>query len=614
MTYMLTAVAGAHQGRFWTVEEKPLILGRALNCDIVLADPLVSRRHCQIFCKGDSVAYEDLGSRNPALVNSIPCKRSVLEAGDEISMGKDVFLLGFETADPRLRGTDPITPCETVSLAAGEPIRLDGAFAGTGSSGVPRTVYDLVSLHTTSREFCSCTSLSGLMSLVTARLRDRFAPSTLWMARSYGVDDLVFYDTNRLEDVACPSAPLDAIHESLRSGHALLVPAQSTKAGGDTRIFTMVTPGAIGDDVVIVLAVQTESPHGVYKEWDLQYLVLFAQALAPFVFALENVEQLRRENEQLRAESGQSRYLVGQSQEIRKVRDEIAKAAKTPLNVLVTGETGTGKELAARVLHVQSDRATGPLVVVNCAAIPRELFEAQLFGYEKGSFTGADKESVGLAGQAHGGTLFLDEVGDLSLDNQARILRLIENGTFQRVGAEHEIYVDIRVVAATNIDLAAALAEGSLRQDLYQRLRGFVIDLPPLRERPSDIAVLAEHFFQMAKERAKRPLTHLSPDAIEYLRTREWPGNVRELRNCIQRAVAVAAQETIQPEDVFDPTVGATEKSSGEGTRLSLVEAEKHHIIAVLKNCSGDVREAAGLLGVGRSTLYRKIAEYDIRV
>ena len=205
----------------------------------------------------------------------------------------------------------------------------------------------------------------------------------------------------------------------------------------------------------------------------------------------------------------------------------------------------------------------------------------------------------------------MDEVGDLSLDNQARILRAIELGTFRRIGGKQETQVAIRVLAATNKDLSAALRQGAFREDLYHRLSGFEIHIPPLRERPSDIPVLAEHFLQEARNRARRPLRGFSPQAIELLKARLWPGNVRELRNCILRAISVTNSDEIQPDDV-QGDAGIALSEAGQQI-LSLAEVEKQHIVAALRRCGGSIREAAKLLQIGRSTLYVKIAEHGIK-
>jgi len=252
-------------------------------------------------------------------------------------------------------------------------------------------------------------------------------------------------------------------------------------------------------------------------------------------------------------------------------------------------------------------------VVVNCAAIPRDLFESEFFGYERGAFTGAQRRFDGLLVQAHGGTLFLDEIGELSLENQARILRAVEEGKFRRVGGNEEERVRVRIIAATNKDLRRALALGQFRNDLFHRLNGFEIHIPPLSERISDIPLLAEHFFSMAKNQAKRPLSGFAPETLVYLQNRPWRGNVRELRNWVLRAVALATSEWIHPDISIEQLPETALDVHAPLPAVSLAEMERRHIAAVLAQCGGNIKEAAKVLRLARSTLYAKIAEYDLK-
>jgi len=256
-------------------------------------------------------------------------------------------------------------------------------------------------------------------------------------------------------------------------------------------------------------------------------------------------------------------------------------------------------------------RKRGPFVTVNCAAIPHELFESFMFGYERGAFTGADRSSRGFLAEAHGGIIFLDEVGDLSLSNQARILRSIEYGTYRRPGADQDSRVDVRVVSATNRDLRAAAQQGAFREDLFHRLNGFEISLPPLRERVEDIPELAQHFFELAKQQAKRPVRAVAPEAMEILQTQNWTGNVRELRNCILRAVSIAQGDTIRAEDALDNLSGPRRREEGQDA-ASLADIEKKHIAHTMTRYGGNVSKAAKALGISRSTLYEKLRLYEL--
>ncbi|MBI3118990.1 MAG: sigma-54-dependent Fis family transcriptional regulator [Candidatus Hydrogenedentes bacterium] len=374
----------------------------------------------------------------------------------------------------------------------------------------------------------------------------------------------------------------------------------------------MACPVLLASRSLAVLALQSDLSHGVYDEEDLRFLVLLAQSLAPALYALKSIEQLRRDNELLRGSAAEPLRILGNSRAIRHVRALVARAAKSVLNVLVLGETGTGKELAARSIHILSPRRTRPLVVVNCAAIPRDLFESEVFGHVKGAFTGAVEPSEGLLAQASGGTLFLDEVGDLSLENQARLLRAVDTGTFRQVGAKQESRVDIRVVAATNMDIAAAVREGSFRKDLYHRLNGFEIQIPPLRERPSDIPILAQHFFDLGRNRAKRPLRGMTPESLAYLASRSWPGNVRELRNVVERGIASTTRDVLMPQNLIESRSDSSPEPTGE--ELTLESVQLRHIAEILRQCGGNVPQAARILQISRSSLYAKIAEYGLQV
>lgn len=606
MTYQLVATSGRHRGKAWLLTDTPLVLGRASDCAVVLDDPLVSRRHCRLVQREGSVHFEDLGSRNPALVNGAPGGARVLATGDEISVGTELFILaGAEGVSASASAVD--NEPETVSLAVGDRFEIEGEFAAQGQRQPAQTIHDLADVHRASTDFAGARSVEELFETLAGLLKERFQPDSLWMARVRGLDGLTFLGSGESGADPGEGAPTESLLASLRdrTGHLSHCEAEGRP------VSTLVMPAALGDVSVAVIAMQREGAEATFLARDLRVAALLAQSLAPFVQALESIGGLERDNEALRIRAGESITLVGTSRAMGRVRTQIAEAAGSDLNVLVTGETGTGKELAARLLHAQSARSRGPFVPVNCAAIPRELMESQLFGHVRGAFTGADRESMGLLREAHGGTLFLDEVGDLNGESQARILRAIEYGTFRPVGAQEECYVDMRVVAATNQDLGAAMGARRFREDLYHRLNGFAIEMPSLKQRPSDIPILAQHFFDLAKGQAKRPLEGISQEALDHLESRRWPGNVRELRNCVLRAIAVATAHTsILVEHLRLPDGGVS-----PGTReelLSLDEAEKQHIMRIVEGCGGNVQEAAAILQIGPSTLYKKLAKYRI--
>jgi len=299
--------------------------------------------------------------------------------------------------------------------------------------------------------------------------------------------------------------------------------------------------------------------------------------------------------------------IITESPAMQEVLRMIDRVAPTDSSVLVLGESGTGKELVARALHERSPRAGQAFVAIHCGALPREVLESELFGHEKGAFTGAIGTKPGLMELADGGTLFLDEIGEMEPDCQVKLLRALESRSFYRVGGTRRRTVDMRLVAATNRDLAEAIKQNEFRQDLYYRINTISVTLPPLRERPEDVRPIAEHFLQQFAVYGKK---RLSPAALQALEQYAWPGNVRELQHAIQRAIILCTGEEIRPEDL------PAEVRAGEATaappRGSLEEMERQHIIAILKQVGGHRAKAATLLGIDPKTLYRKILGYGI--
>ena len=322
--------------------------------------------------------------------------------------------------------------------------------------------------------------------------------------------------------------------------------------------------------------------------------------------------------ERLRSEIEQRHSMVGSSFQVRYVVERIERVASSDARVLITGENGTGKELVARAIHQLSGRAQGRFVEVNCAAIPSELIESELFGHIKGSFTGAVADRAGKFEQADGGTLFLDEVGDMSIAAQAKVLRALEEGVVTRVGGAKPIHVDVRVVAATNKKLAVEIDAGRFREDLLYRLNVVPIQVPPLRERREDIPMLVQHFAQLITGDGLSPKC-FTPEAVLRLEAMEWPGNVRELRNTVQRLLVLTAGETIRSEDV-DLLVGRPAGGSGLGGELLAAEtfgqfkdaAERAFILQKLRENDWNVSETARRIEMPRSNLYKKIERFGL--
>ena len=331
---------------------------------------------------------------------------------------------------------------------------------------------------------------------------------------------------------------------------------------------------------------------------------------AAFARALE-CSQLRRQVSVLRAELLERFRMVGSSKALDQVRDLVGRAAPTVAGVLITGETGVGKELVARAVHMQSPRQAEPFVALNCAAIPKELIESELFGHERGAFTGAEAARKGKLQEADKGTLFLDEVADMSLAAQAKLLRFLEHPEVERLGSNQAVLLDVRILAATNKNLAACIKDGSFREDLFHRLNVVTIKVPALRERPDDIEELTAFFLERVCRRYNRVLT-LAPECLAVLRAHDWPGNVRELRNLIERVAVLARTNPVEP-DELQSFFGVETQVRQDGTlKAALDRAERETVVGALVAEDGVVSATARRLGIERASLYRIMKRYGI--
>jgi DNA-binding NtrC family response regulator len=384
-------------------------------------------------------------------------------------------------------------------------------------------------------------------------------------------------------------------------------------------VIVMTAYGSVQDAVV---AMKEGALDFLAKPVDPDHLLLLvARALTQRRLAAENLV-LR---EELAARRG-APAIIGEAPSLKRVISTLHRAAGTDTTVLLLGESGTGKELFARTLHASSPRADGPFVAINCAAIPETLLETELFGHEKGAFTGATARKAGRFELAHRGTLFLDEIGDLPLALQAKILRALEEKRFERVGGTQSLQVDVRVVAATNRNLKTAVAAKQFREDLFFRLSVFPVDIPPLRERAGDVEILARHFIdRFCRELKKKPLA-LSPEAIDELGRYSWPGNVRELQNCIERAVILTEGDVIRPRHLnlsFRDAIATgappdpwdeidLSGTLADASRRVLGEVERRKILQALKDAVGQKPRAADLLQLSYKTLLQKMKDYGI--
>ena len=376
-----------------------------------------------------------------------------------------------------------------------------------------------------------------------------------------------------------------------------------------------------GNHVIGALSVDRPFDEAYSLKDGQKLLFVVATMIAQHVINLETIrrekEQLRAENQRLRDELG-NKYritnIIGNSNKMREVFQMISQVCKSNATVLIRGESGTGKELVANSVHYNSHRAKGPFIKVNCAAIPTNLIESELFGHEKGAFTGAIKQKLGKFELAHKGTIFLDEIGSIGLDVQANLLRVLQEKEFEHVGGQRTIKVDVRIIAATNKNLEQAVEDGSFRGDLYYRLNVFPVYMPPLRERKTDILLLADYFLEKYSKENSKDIKRFSTPAIDMLMDYHWPGNVRELENCIERAVLLCDGGVIHSYHL--PPTLQTGRESGTLPELSLEDAvaslEKEMIIDALKNTRGNISTAAQVLKTTVRKFAYKAKRYDI--
>jgi DNA-binding NtrC family response regulator len=355
-----------------------------------------------------------------------------------------------------------------------------------------------------------------------------------------------------------------------------------------------------------VEAMQSGAYDYLSKPFDPDYLGLMVRNIIERKKLKEETVSLKKTIEDVYT----SKEIIGESPGIKKMLEDIRAVADTGSTVLIRGESGTGKELVARAIHANSKRRYAPIVTINCGALPESILESELFGHEKGAFTGAQYARKGKFEMADGGTIFLDEIGNISPKIQMELLRVLEDKKFFRLGGSKEIKADFRTIAATNQDLEAAMAKGAFRDDLFYRLNVFVIEIPPLRSRRDDIPLLADHFLKIYSSQMNKPITKISPTAMKLLIDYDWPGNVRELENAIERAIVICKSAEIQPDDFPFPQ---TQRKEEQPTDDSLEALQRQHIKKILDQTGWNISKAAIALQIDRVTLYNKINKYNLK-
>jgi two-component system response regulator HydG len=603
----LVMTTGIRAGTQFVLDEaRQNRIGRGLECDIVLTDPLASRIHAILTSEDNSWWVRDAGSRNGTHIGGQRLDEARLADGSLLRIGSTEFAFRH-TALP-LAEADAIEHTQTL-VRDRSMLVTDTSHFALEALGDSDRAHDFLTLHQLSLTLLGCTDPDQVVRTSLDLLRERTRASVvgfLWVS-----DDGQLKPKLVIPEEAAGKVRLSEQLTQIvaRQKKAVWIDNQeSVTDGGSLSHYADALCIPLVHDGKTLGAIHIYLEEGRFKASDFDVSISLANILTMALVRARREQVLEAEHRRLADKSAVFDELIGESKPIQELKNKITRIARATGCVLVRGESGSGKELVARAVHRASARSDRPMLSVNCAAIPRDLMESQLFGHKRGSFTGADNDHSGLFSQAHTGTLFLDEVGEMTLDGQAKLLRILEGHPFLPVGATKEVTVDVRVIAATNRDLREFVREQRFREDLYYRLSVFELYIPPLRDRGSDIELLVNHFFDHFRRQHGRTNLTLSPDARDKLLGYAWPGNVRQLRNVIDSAVVMCEGSIVLPDDL-----GLRDASSGETLESLRIDFwERKLIQESLKRTSGSVPEAARLLGLGRATLYRKIEEYGI--
>ena len=631
MNPKLIVIAGPSQGATFELAEQEVSMGREAANHICLVDPSVSRRHMLIRRDADGFIVCDLESLNGTFVNGVPVSERRLEHGDQVAVG-DVLLLFLlregEDGAPRAAVTFDERELATRSLVR---LRKQDAFYLADEkvlAALPPTARVVRDLHTLLKISTLVNSAHGLAEMQQRLLELLFdvVPAERAVLLGGEAEEGLLPSASRVRksvagEAICVSRTVAALalseHLSVLcndvSSEASLAGAESLVASGVRAIICV--PLVVQDEARGLIYLDTSDPSASFDERHLQLLTAVAGIAAIAIENLRHAERLEGENLRLSEELNIKHTMIGESSRMRDLYRFIAKVAPADSTVLLSGESGTGKELAAHAIHANSPRAAHPFVAINCATLTETLLESELFGHEKGAFTGAVALKRGKLEVADGGTLFLDEVGELAPNIQSKLLRVLQEREFERVGGTRTIRVDIRVVAATNRDLEADVRSGVFRKDLYYRLNVISSTLAPLRERREDIPLLANYFAAGSSQRARRRPVRISAEARSYLVGYSWPGNVRELENVIERAVVLGSTELILPEDLPEVILEAAASAGAPITKFydAICETKKRLILDALRQAGGSYTEAARQLGVHPNNLHRLIRNMNIK-
>jgi len=606
----------------------PLSIGRDASNAICIEDSAVAPLHCQILRQDERFLLTDLDTASGTFVNGIPVKQRLLTPGDQIAIGSSLFIFQMEGA----------------AAAAISRVQLDDTSSASGQEQQLRHD-ELLYLHPESLAALPQSArldraLSTLLKISTAIGSIRDIESLQWQLLGMIFDvipaergAILLVDDSAAEvsspvawdRVSGPDHPVHVsrslVHRVIEDGVAILdnegreINSPSDDHAPAVRSLLCV-PLAVAGRAFGIVYLDSANPAAAFTKDDLQLLAAIAGLAA---IAIENARQFERlgsANQRLRAEVSLQHDMVGQSPRMRQVYQFIEKVAPSDSTVLIRGESGTGKELAARAIHKNSPRKDESFVALNCAALTETLLESELFGHEKGAFTSAICQKKGLLEVAEGGSVFLDEVGELSPTLQAKLLRVLQEREFVRVGGTRPIKLNVRFLAATNKDLQKAVREDAFRADLFHRLNVISFTLPALREHPDDIPLLAEYFAARYAKRCNRDVKGISAEARACLAQYDWPGNIRELENAMERAVVIGSSSFILPEDLPETLLEASPTSAAVSARYhdAVRNLKKQLILSAFEQSGGSITEAARLLGLNSNYLHRLIRNLGLRL
>jgi Nif-specific regulatory protein len=617
----IAAITGKLEDTVISMNDGPVVIGRQAGATLKIGNASVSRRHAVIEKEGDRFVIADLGSRNGTFVNDVPVRRRELQHGDRVRIGDSQFFFLYE---------DPSEPARTSEIRFDDSEVISGATVRMTYAEVmglmARDLSVLIKVTTTINAIRGLEELQArLLELIfevvpakhgTILLTDHRGDPTNEFSSIFGLDRV--YGPNQKITVSST-----VIHRVLKDNAAFLVSdAENNEAlltdsliAAHSRSLLCVPLIMLGRTLGVIY-LDTDVPDVRFDEDHLQLITAIAAIAAVAIQNARHFETLETENRRLIADSDLERNMVGESPAMQQVYQLISRVAASESTVLILGESGTGKELAARAIHTNSKRADRPFIAVNCAALAESLLESELFGHERGAFTGALNQRKGRLEVADGGTIFLDEIAELSAALQTKLLRVLQEREFERVGGTRSIKIDIRVIAATNQDLDVAIAKGTFRQDLFFRLNVVELRMPALRERVEDIPMLANYFAAKYSDKCNRRVLGISPETQKLLLAYDWPGNVRELENAIERAIVMGMPEDILPEDLPEAILEAkTPEASepGSGYHESVTARKKQVIVEAMKKSSGSFTTAAKFLGLHPNYLHRLVRNLNLK-